>query len=142
MDVLAIRIAIYIAIGISIVAYLVYVWRKAWEKNEKLPLWYWIWEAKREQEPPTELSKSKPALPAKDIMLELPPALEDFVERESFSGGFASPAEYIYQLIRKEHQQTEKELQDNIKAGLPRDSMVEFWGEKIQPALQDKIRAG
>jgi antitoxin ParD1/3/4 len=71
------------------------------------------------------------------MILSLPESLKTWVEEQAAQGGYASPAEYVQQVLYKEQQQQHKEeierqLLAALDSGDPVEATPEFWEARRQ----------
>jgi antitoxin ParD1/3/4 len=82
--------------------------------------------------------------------ISLPESLKSWVEEQAASAGYASPAEYVQQLLHKEQQEqkrklrqeVEQKLVDALDSGDPVEVTPEFWQARHEELRRRLTRQG
>jgi antitoxin ParD1/3/4 len=85
-----------------------------------------------------------------ELHLSLPGSLSSWIEEEATLGGYASAADYIQEVLRKEQQEQQRKLRAEIEqkllaaldSGDPIDVTPEFWEARRQELKKRLERQG
>jgi len=85
-----------------------------------------------------------------NINIRLPESLKSWVEEQATLEGYSTPAEYVQQVLRKEHeaqarklrQEIEKRLLEALDSGDPVEATPEFWEARRQELKNRLERQG
>lgn len=77
-----------------------------------------------------------------ELTISLPESMKDFIERETAEGHYATPSEYVRDLVeealdRKNEERLEKLLLEGLDSGPPVRVTPEFWQE-LRAELTEK----